>query len=137
MRTISVLIAAALLAGVLTSCGVNTGSSSCLCVTRHASGEKGEVLDSWVNFGIPEAGAPSGYVDEVAVAELTFLSIRGDQGIQVFVCNQHRLLTSIEIDDQGPELFSVPPGCTIQIRCARREGQSGGCETEYRFRWLH
>ena len=70
-------------------------------------------------------------------SELTFLSIRGDQGIQVFVCNQHRLLTSIEIDDQGPELFSVPPGCTIQIRCARREGQSGGCETEYRFRWLH
>lgn len=137
MRMIWVLMAAALTTGILTSCGMNTVRSSCLCVTQHASGEKGEVLNSWANFGLPEVGAPSGYVDEVAVAELTFLSIRGDQGIQVFVCNQHRQLTAIEIDDLGPELFSVPPGCTIQIKCANREGRSGGCETEYRFRWLH
>jgi hypothetical protein len=93
-------------------------------------------LDTWVNFGIPETGAPEGFADQVALAELTFLSIRGSQGIQVNVCNQHRQLTAIQIDDLGPELFAVPPGCAIQIRCASRNGVSGGCEADYRFRWL-
>jgi hypothetical protein len=91
----------------------------------------------WVNFDIPEPGAPEGFIAQIAVAELTFLSIRGDQGIQVNVCNQHRKLTAIEIDDLGPDLFSVPPGCTIHLLCASRDGHSGGCEVDYRFRWLH
>jgi hypothetical protein len=119
----------------LASCST-AGSDDCLCVTRHASGGKGASLDLWVNFDIPPTGAPEGFVAQVAVAELTFLSIRGDQGIQVNVCNQHRKLTAIQIDDLGPDLFSVPPGCTIHIRCGSREGRSGGCEVDYRFRWL-
>jgi hypothetical protein len=98
-------IAVALATGVLTSCA---GSS----VTRKASGGQGASLDLWVNFGFPKTGIPSGYVDGAAVAELTFLSIRGNQGVQVFVCNQHTKLTAIEIDDLGPDcsgfLLAVP-----------------------------
>ena len=131
MRTIWILIAVALATGVLTSCAMNTVSSSCFCVTRHDSGPPGAPLDTWTNHG-----APSGYADEGAFAELTFLSIRGDQGVQVFVCNQHRLITSIEGDDFGPYLFWVPPGCTIAIRCQDRGPFRGGCEVEYRFRWI-
>ena len=137
MRTIWIVIAVALATVVLTSCTMSTFNSDCQCVTRHASGGKGESLDLWVNFGIPESGVPSGYDDEAALAELTFLSIRGSQGIQVFVCNQHRKLTAIEIDDLGPDLFWVPPGCALNMRCASREGVAGGCEVDYRFRWLY
>jgi hypothetical protein len=121
-----VLIAAALATGILASCGTLSPKDNCLCVTRHASGEKGAPLDTWVNFG-----------ENVAVAELTFLSIRGDQGIEVLVANQTRKLTAIQIDNLGPDLFGVPPGAAIQIRCAQRVGHELGCEVDYRFRWLH
>jgi hypothetical protein len=122
--------------GFLASCSSMT-RSSCDCVTRVANGGKGASLDVWVNFGIPDSGAPEGYVDEVAYAELTFLSIKGEQGAQVFVCNQHRLLTAIEIENLGPDVFAVPPGCAVNLQCASREHVSGGCEVKYRFRWLH
>jgi hypothetical protein len=117
---------------VLGSCAT-IGSDDCFCVTRHASGGKGAPLDTWVNFALPGTGTPQG---PVAVAELTFLSIRGSQGIQVEVCNQPRKLTATAIDDLGPDLFAVPPGCAIQTRCGARDGVSGGCEADYRFRWL-
>ena len=133
MRIIWMIVAATLVTGILASCSTTAG---CNCVTRSASGEKGASLDIWVNFDLPDTGAPEGYVGEVAYAELTFLSIKGEQGVQVNVCNQHRKLTAPEIDDLGPDLFAVPPGCTIHLSCASREGVSGGCDVEYQFRWL-
>ncbi len=101
-------------------------------MTRQASGIKGESLDTWAYHGSPIENDTG----EGAFAELTFLSIKGDQGVVVSVCNKTMQLTTLEIDNLGPDLFWVPPGCTVHLNCARREGRSGGCEVKYRFRWL-
>jgi hypothetical protein len=100
------------------------GPDSCACVTRRSSAIVGAPLNTWCTFDTP------------AVGELSFLSIRGDSGITVFVSNQHRMNTAVEIDNIGPDLFLVPAGTCIQIRCTRRQGASVGCRSDYRFRWL-
>ena len=135
MKSTRYLCSAVLMIGFLTGCSSMTGAS-CDCVTRTAKGGKGASLDLWANSGIPDTGAPEGYADDVAYGELTFLSIKGSQGVQVSVCNQSRLLTAIEIEDLGPDVFAVPPGCTLHLQCGSRETVSGGCEVHYRFRWL-
>lgn len=73
---------------------------------------------------------------QVAYAEITFRSVKGQQGAQVLVCNQHRKSTAIQIDNLGPDIFAVPPGCAVNLRCAARDAVSGGCEIDYQFRWL-
>lgn len=123
--------------GILALFAGNGVSSDCDFITRQASGRKGHALDTWVNHGPLESEEPAGKYNRVALAELTFFFSRGQQGIRVLVCNQQRKLTAIEIDDVGPDVHRVPSGCAIQIRCDARDGVSGGCEADYRFRWIH